>query len=58
MDGERGSGSACSRPVPVRKLHGVIMITGIRVIVAGVFMMFGVRTVLFVRNPYLFSDMN
>jgi len=34
------------------------MITGIRVIVAGVFMMFGVRTVLFVRNPYLFSDMN
>jgi formate dehydrogenase gamma subunit len=37
--------------------HGVIVLTGLAVILTGVFMMFRVRTVFFPRNPYLFGDM-
>src|SRR5256886_7940398 len=34
-----------------------IFVTGMSVIVTGVFMLFRVRTIFFPRNPYLFSDM-
>src|SRR2546430_6219094 len=34
-----------------------IFVTGMSVIVTGVFMMSRVRTIFFPRNPYLFSDM-
>jgi cytochrome b subunit of formate dehydrogenase len=44
-------------PLENKLYHAVIMITGICVIATGVFMMFRVRTIFFVRNPYLFSDM-
>ena len=37
--------------------HGVVMLTGLAVIVTGVFMLSRVRTIFFPRNPYLFSDM-
>jgi cytochrome b subunit of formate dehydrogenase len=37
--------------------HLVIVLTGLAVIVTGVFMMFRVRTAFFPRNPYLFGDM-
>jgi cytochrome b subunit of formate dehydrogenase len=43
-------------PLENKLYHGVIMITAICAIATGVFMMFRVRTVFFVRNPYLFSD--
>jgi cytochrome b subunit of formate dehydrogenase len=43
-------------PLENKLYHGVIMMTGICVIATGIFMMFRVRTVFFVRNPYLFSD--
>jgi cytochrome b subunit of formate dehydrogenase len=44
-------------PLENKLYHGVIMISGLAVIVTGVFMMKRVETVVFVRNPYLFSDM-
>lgn len=44
-------------PLENKLYHGVVMLTGLGVIVTGVFMMFRVRTVFFPRNPYLFSDM-
>jgi cytochrome b subunit of formate dehydrogenase len=44
-------------PLENKLYHGVVMLTGIAVIVTGVFMMWRVRTVFFPRNPYLFSDM-
>jgi cytochrome b subunit of formate dehydrogenase len=37
--------------------HGAIIVTGMSAILTGVFMMSRVRTPLFSRNPYLFSDM-
>ncbi len=37
--------------------HGVIVLTGLAVILTGVFMMFRVKTAIFPRNPYLFGDM-
>ena len=36
---------------------GAIIVTGMSVILTGVFMMSRVRTIFFPRNPYLFSDM-
>ena len=44
-------------PLENKLYHGVVMLTGLAVIVTGVFMMFRVRTIFFPRNPYLFSDM-
>lgn len=44
-------------PLENKLYHGVVMLSGIAVIITGVFMMFRVRTVFFPRNPYLFSDM-
>ncbi|HYL37786.1 MAG TPA: cytochrome b/b6 domain-containing protein [Bryobacteraceae bacterium] len=44
-------------PLENKLYHGVIVLTGLAVIVTGVFMMFRVRTVFFPRNPYLFGDM-
>lgn len=44
-------------PPENKMYHGVIVLTGVAVTITGVFMMFRVRTPLFPRNPYLFSDM-
>jgi cytochrome b subunit of formate dehydrogenase len=44
-------------PMENKLYHGVIVLTGLAVIVTGVFMMFRVRTAIFPRNPYLFGDM-
>jgi cytochrome b subunit of formate dehydrogenase len=44
-------------PLENKLYHGVVMLTGLAVIVTGVFMMFRVRTIFFRRNPYLFTDM-
>jgi cytochrome b subunit of formate dehydrogenase len=44
-------------PLENKLYHGVVILTGLAVIVTGVCMMFRVRTIFFPRNPYLFSDM-
>ena len=44
-------------PLENKLYHGVIIVTGLSVILTGVFMMFRVRTIFFTRNPYLFGDM-
>ena len=44
-------------PLENKLYHGVVMLTGLAVIITGVFMMSRVRTIFFPRNPYLFSDM-
>jgi cytochrome b subunit of formate dehydrogenase len=44
-------------PLENKMYHGVIVLTGLAVILTGVFMMFRVRTAFFPRNPYLFGDM-
>jgi len=44
-------------PLENKLYHGAIIVTGISVILTGVFMMFRVRTIFFERNPYLFGDM-
>jgi len=44
-------------PLENKLYHGAIIVTGMSVIVTGVFMMSRVRTIFFPRNPYLFSDM-
>jgi len=44
-------------PLENKMYHGVITLTGLAVILSGVFMMARVRTIFFPRNPYLFSDM-
>ncbi len=44
-------------PLENKLYHGVIMLAGLAVTVTGLFMMKRVRTGIFTRNPYLFSDM-
>ena len=44
-------------PLENKLYHGVVMLTGLAVILTGVCMMFRVRTIFLPRNPYLFSDM-
>ena len=44
-------------PLENKLYHGVVMLSGLVVIVTGISMMFRVRTIFFPRNPYLFSDM-
>jgi cytochrome b subunit of formate dehydrogenase len=44
-------------PLENKLYHGAILLTGLTAICTGVFMMFRVRTILFPRNPYLFSDL-
>jgi cytochrome b subunit of formate dehydrogenase len=44
-------------PLENKLYHGVVMLSGLAVIVTGICMMFRVRTIVFPRNPYLFSDM-
>jgi cytochrome b subunit of formate dehydrogenase len=44
-------------PLENKLYHAVITLSGLAVILTGVFMMFRVRTVFFPRNPYLFGDM-
>jgi cytochrome b subunit of formate dehydrogenase len=44
-------------PLENKLYHLAIIATGLSAIGTGVFMMFRVRTVIFTRNPYLFSDM-
>jgi cytochrome b subunit of formate dehydrogenase len=44
-------------PLENKLYHGAVLVTGLSVILTGVFMMFRVRTVFFPRNPYLFGDM-
>ena len=44
-------------PLENKMYHGAIVLTGLAVILTGVFMMFRVRTAFFPRNPYLFGDM-
>jgi len=44
-------------PLENKVYHGAVLITGMSVILTGVFMMFRVRTNFLPRNPYLFGDM-
>jgi cytochrome b subunit of formate dehydrogenase len=44
-------------PLENKLYHGAIMATALSAIGTGVFMLFRVRTILFPRNPYLFTDM-
>ena len=44
-------------PLENKMYHGAIVLTGLAVILTGIFMMFRVRTVFFPRNPYLFGDL-
>jgi cytochrome b subunit of formate dehydrogenase len=44
-------------PLENKLYHGVVMLTGLSVVLTGFFMMFRVRTIFFTRNPYLFSDL-
>jgi formate dehydrogenase gamma subunit len=44
-------------PLENKLYHGVIVLSGLAVIVTGVLMMKRVETIVFTRNPYLFSDM-
>jgi cytochrome b subunit of formate dehydrogenase len=44
-------------PLENKLYHGAIIATGLSAILTGVFMLFRVRTGIFPRNPYLFSDM-
>jgi len=44
-------------PLENKLYHGVVMLSGLAVVITGVCMMFRVRTIFFTRNPYLFSDM-
>ncbi len=44
-------------PLENKLYHGAIVLTGLAVILTGVFMMKRVETIVFTRNPYLFSDM-
>ncbi len=44
-------------PLDNKLYHGVIVLTGLSVVLTGVFMMFRVRTGVLPRNPYLFGDM-
>jgi len=43
-------------PIAQRMFHHLAVITGLGVILTGIFMMYRVETPLFTRNPYLFSD--
>jgi cytochrome b subunit of formate dehydrogenase len=43
-------------PLENKLYHLAILATGLSAIVTGVFMIFRVQTILFPRNPYLFSD--
>ena len=44
-------------PLDNKLYHLAIVVTGLSVILTGVFMLFRVRTIFFARDPYLFSDM-
>jgi cytochrome b subunit of formate dehydrogenase len=44
-------------PLENKLYHGAVLLTGLSVILTGIFMMFRVRTIFFPRNPYLFGDM-
>jgi cytochrome b subunit of formate dehydrogenase len=44
-------------PFENKMYHGIIVLTGLAVMLTGLFMMKRVRTPFFTRNPYLFSDM-
>ncbi len=44
-------------PLENKLFHLIVMLAGLSVIATGLFMMKRVRTPLFTRNPYLFSDM-
>jgi cytochrome b subunit of formate dehydrogenase len=44
-------------PLENKLYHGTIIATGLSAIGTGVFMMFRVHTIFFLRNPYLFGDM-
>jgi len=44
-------------PLENKMYHAVIVLAGLSVILTGVFMIWRVRTPIFPRNPYLFSDM-
>jgi cytochrome b subunit of formate dehydrogenase len=44
-------------PLENKLYHGAVLVTGMSVILTGVFMMFRVKTIFFPRNPYLFGDM-
>jgi cytochrome b subunit of formate dehydrogenase len=44
-------------PLENKGYHAAIIVTGLSAIGTGVFMLFRVRTILFPREPYLFTDM-
>jgi len=43
-------------PLDNKLYHAVIVLTGLSVVLTGIFMMFRVRTGILPRNPYLFGD--
>ncbi len=45
-------------PLENKLYHAAVLVTGMSVVLTGAFMMFRVRTAIFPRNPYLFSDMS
>ena len=58
----RGEASPAPRrsgkyPLENKMYHAIIVLTGLSVMLTGVFMMFRVRTPFLTRNPYLFGDM-
>ena len=44
-------------PLENKMYHAVIVLTGLGVMLTGIFMLFRIRTPIFPRNPYLFGDM-
>ncbi|HUJ48666.1 MAG TPA: cytochrome b/b6 domain-containing protein [Bryobacteraceae bacterium] len=44
-------------PLENKMYHMAILVTGLAVMLTGIFMIFRVRTGIFPRNPYLFGDM-
>ena len=45
-------------PLENKMYHMAILVTGLAVMLTGIFMIFRVRTGIFPRNPYLFGDMS
>jgi cytochrome b subunit of formate dehydrogenase len=45
-------------PLENKMYHGVIVLTGLGVMLTGILMLFRIRTPLFPRNPYIMGDMS
>jgi cytochrome b subunit of formate dehydrogenase len=51
------AGKFAKYPLENKLYHGAIMLTGLAAAITGLFMMKRIQTGIFVRNPYLFSEM-